>query len=311
MRIDLTIVNTASWGVKKYYFNYAKYLRNDNEIVYSKAKNKLLLHIIFNLKYLLYNRKIHTWFPTGIIPLFATNFSVTIHDIIPLLNKNNFNWIYRLYLQTILKFKLKHAKNVYVVSKTVANNLTDTLGLKRDFIITYNFVNNLNDNWKSFKLDFPQNYFLFVGNFASHKGLNKLLELWEKQSYLLVCVIDKGDSLCRNYGLNPNVVFLDKCDDDSLVSLYSLSSGLLFPSSHEGFGIPGIEANILNRRVIYNNIPVFKEIFSYTHKNICFDFNVENSESLKLILEDLVFDYELNQNLPSYFTSPNNFIVEC
>ena len=49
-------------------------------------------------------------------------------------------------------------------------------------------------------------------------------------------------------------------DDDQLYKLYNKASALVFPSAHEGFGLPIIEAMNSQCPVICSNIPVFKEV---------------------------------------------------
>jgi glycosyltransferase involved in cell wall biosynthesis len=311
MRIDLSIVNTASWGVKKYFKSYQNYFSYDHLIVFSTYKLKIFTHFSLHLRYIIYNRKMHTWFPTGIIPIFASNFSVTIHDLIPLLDSKNYNWFYRIYLKCMLRYKLPQASNIYTVSHTVADELKSIFKIKNKIIVTYNFTDLINFYTPKEENIFPVDYFLYVGNFAAHKGLKNLLSLWTKVPFVLVCVVDKRDPQCMDYGLQNNVIFLDKCDEIWLTRLFANSKGLIFPSTHEGFGIPGIEANALNRRVVYNNIPVFTEIFSYSERNICFDFN--NGDYLKLvsILKDLTSDFGFNDTVPHYFSKPENIILEC
>ncbi len=49
-------------------------------------------------------------------------------------------------------------------------------------------------------------------------------------------------------------------DDDQLYHLYNRASALVFPSAHEGFGLPIVEAMKAKCPVICSNIPVFREV---------------------------------------------------
>ena len=58
--------------------------------------------------------------------------------------------------------------------------------------------------------------------------------------------------------------------DSELSFLYTHSSGLIFPSLSEGFGIPIFEAALHNTSIILSDIPVFRDFspYSFCHDNI-------------------------------------------
>lgn len=66
-------------------------------------------------------------------------------------------------------------------------------------------------------------------------------------------------------GLEQSVIFLSddlerNLDDSTVAELYSLADALLFPSAHEGFGLPILEAGIARLPAVISNIPIFREV---------------------------------------------------
>ena len=62
--------------------------------------------------------------------------------------------------------------------------------------------------------------------------------------------------------LPPSIKFLGQVSDLELSSLYQNCLGLLHLSSHEGFGLPVLEALSFNKPVICQPLPVYKELVS-------------------------------------------------
>jgi len=84
-------------------------------------------------------------------------------------------------------------------------------------------------------------------------------------------------SLIKKEGLINNIIFLYECkflygkennklkkylDFDFVRDFYLLSDALLFTSTQEGFGIPILEAGLINLPIICSNIPPFRELGS-------------------------------------------------
>lgn len=72
-------------------------------------------------------------------------------------------------------------------------------------------------------------------------------------------------ALRETLDLEDNVVFLaddmgTNLDDRSVGELYELVDGLLFPSAHEGFGLPILEAGLARVPAIVSDIPIFREV---------------------------------------------------
>ena len=106
------------------------------------------------------------------------------------------------------------------------------------------------------KYDLPEAYLLFVGMLARKKNLSTLiraLHLLKQQLAVTPHLVLAGrrykqsdDSALfgeiESLGLQSNVQYLGPVDTETLRGLYGGATALIFPSLHEGFGIPCLEA---------------------------------------------------------------------
>ena len=104
--------------------------------------------------------------------------------------------------------------------------------------------------------DLPEGYLLFVGMLARKKNLSTLiraLHLLKEQLAVAPHLVLAGrrykqsdDSALfgeiESLGLQSNVQYLGPVDTETLRGLYGGATALIFPSLHEGFGIPCLEA---------------------------------------------------------------------
>ncbi|MBD3665295.1 glycosyltransferase family 4 protein [Sulfitobacter aestuariivivens] len=112
-------------------------------------------------------------------------------------------------------------------------------------------------------------YFVTVGTIEPRKNHAFLLDLWDDWGQdappLLICGSrgwNNEEVFARLDALPPDgaVRELPGLDDAGLAALIEKSSGVLFPSVAEGFGLPPVEALSLGARVLCNDLNVFREI---------------------------------------------------
>lgn len=111
-------------------------------------------------------------------------------------------------------------------------------------------------------------YFIYVGNLKKHKGIEVLIEAFNKytEKSVKLYIVGKKEAFktsleTSNLSVDENVVFTGYVDDDVLYNLIYNAKALIQPSFYEGFGIPPLEALFLNTPVILSDIQVFKEIY--------------------------------------------------
>jgi len=95
----------------------------------------------------------------------------------------------------------------------------------------------------------PEQYLLYVGTIEERKNLLKVVQALHqgKIDYPLVVVgkktayFNQVKQYIDNKGMS-NVYFLDQVQASDLPAIYQSSSGFIYPSAYEGFGIPILEA---------------------------------------------------------------------
>ncbi len=71
--------------------------------------------------------------------------------------------------------------------------------------------------------------------------------------------------LREQLGVRDEVVFLadelgENLEDQTVAELYAVADALLFPSAHEGFGLPILEAGLARLPAVVTDIPIFAEV---------------------------------------------------
>ena len=119
-------------------------------------------------------------------------------------------------------------------------------------------------------------FFLYTGGVDIHKNLDRLYQAFArlpddiKQTYQLVMVgkelkITAGVEYAklRSLGIAEQVVYPGYISDDDLIALYNLCYLFVFPSTHEGFGLPILEAMSCGAALLCSNTSSPKEINTF------------------------------------------------
>lgn len=145
-------------------------------------------------------------------------------------------------------------------------------------------------------------YYLMVGSIEPRKNhkivLDAFEQLWQKGYSKGLVIVGgygwKSDELYSRINehplLNIKLFIIRDATDRDLAGLYSNAEGLIMASIAEGFGLPIVEAQKLNCKVICSDIPVFKEI---AIDDITCYFDPKESDSLIRILERQPFDEDI------------------
>ena len=117
-----------------------------------------------------------------------------------------------------------------------------------------------------------EEYLLVVGTIEPRKSHALILDvfelLWKSKLDLKLCVAGKKgwlvDDLMTRIQAHPEfgkrLIFIENPNDSEMAELYKFTTGLIFLSRGEGFGLPLIEAANYGVPIICSNIPVFREI---------------------------------------------------
>jgi glycosyltransferase involved in cell wall biosynthesis len=135
----------------------------------------------------------------------------------------------------------------------------------------------------------PDEYWLYVAHYYPHKNHERLFKAYalykskqEKAWPLVLCGMKNGaDKLIEEQisaaGIERNVIWLPRIEDDEMPSLYSAASALVFPSLYEGGGIPIMEALACGCPVVASDLPTTREFAGNT---TVIYFNGENVEDI-------------------------------
>ena len=151
------------------------------------------------------------------------------------------------------------------------------------------------------KFGLKRPFILYTGGGDERKNLQSLIQAYAalpsklRKTYQLVIAgrIHCAPSLLKQakfLGLNPNTIcFTGFITDKELIQLYNICHLFVFPSLHEGFGLPALEAMACGAPVIGSNTSSLPEVIGLDHA--LFDPLDVNAITLKMVqaLEDEPF----------------------
>jgi glycosyltransferase involved in cell wall biosynthesis len=248
----------------------------------------------------------------------VTPVSVTLYDLIPLIHAGHYfetNSSYKQYYMRKLEH-LKKASLLLAVSDSSRREALAHLGVSENqeaidehfhpLSITREEEERLREKFgilKPFVLYAP-------GGFDVMKNVEGLIRSYAqlstalRQRYQLVIAgkISEGEQrkylgVAKQHGLGTeDIVFTGYVSDEDLVRLYNLCEVFVFPSIHEGFGLPVLEAMACGAAVIGSNTTSIPEVIGRT--DALFDPHSEHSiaEKLEQVLTDEDFRNELKRH---------------
>jgi glycosyltransferase involved in cell wall biosynthesis len=214
-------------------------------------------------------------------PFFSTVPSIlVIYDLQHVNQPQNFSRLYLFFLKTIIYLSAKTADGIITISdhvkkdiikhyKIEAGNITVAhLGVSHTVFFPRN-----DDNPSSImaKYNLPEHYLLYTAALLPHKNHERLLRAFKEivmempgTKLVLTGAWEKGQNktadLIAALGLIDDVIMLGWIPFDELPSLYRGAEIFIYPSLHEGFGLPVLEAMASGVPVICSRIEPLLEI---------------------------------------------------
>jgi len=105
-------------------------------------------------------------------------------------------------------------------------------------------------------------FYFTLGNINYNKNTRWVVEYAQKhpnETFVLSGVRVKNSSIDIDH--TPNIKYLGFLSDEEIVSLYQNCKAFIFPSIHEGFGIPPMEALYFGAKIIISNTTCLPEIY--------------------------------------------------
>lgn len=228
---------------------------------------------------------LHTTFDFG-APLWPVkNVVVTVHDVF--FGPGTFfrNYKTKMMYQILTRYSVKKSTAIIVVSEFIKKKLLHYIPLNDKKIKNITVIpNGIGSEFKSSapqeelqyirkKYGFNRKYLLCVGSFASRiKNLPRILEAYSRlpesilANFQLIIAgeffsrVPEASAVIKKLEAHNSVLCLGYVPDEDLPALYRHAEVFVFPSLHEGFGIPIVEAMASGTPVITSNTSAMPEI---------------------------------------------------
>jgi len=238
----------------------------------------------------------------------------TLHDVTPLIYPDEYlkDSKIRGWYQEKIDF-IRKSDIILTVSSSSKSEISELLKIPLEKIhVIYNGINHdkfspriigFNEKRELLaRMNISGHFIMYVGGTDLCKNLDRLFSSFSKlpksilDSYQLVMVGGgfKHQEIyyrkkIEDFDIKDQVVFTGQVDDDELVMLYNLCDLFVFPSIHEGFGLPPLEAMACGAAVITSNTSSLPEVVG--HEYALFDPYDDNSiaEKIEHALNDIEF----------------------
>jgi glycosyltransferase involved in cell wall biosynthesis len=163
------------------------------------------------------------------------------------------------------KKSLVIADHILCPSNKTKKDLIDIYKInEKKITVTYFGIENFKDiPENNLDIKYEKPYILYVGTRGRYKNFENLAKAFSlsdklKNDFILLCFgggtfSKEENDLFKRYNILKSVVKHNENNDQSLLNLYKNARCLVYPSSHEGLGLPPLEAMSLGCPVITSN----------------------------------------------------------
>lgn len=192
---------------------------------------------------------------------------ILIHDVIPMLFPDIFGndavqW------NTKYKFIAQQACKIVTISKSSAIDISRMLEIPIEKIeIIHNGITTFPITKKQlFRLP-PGDFIVYLGAYDRHKNIEIIFQAMLQPeirdiSLVMIGNNNKAKDLITKYGLKNRVHLFGQLSDGHAGFVISKALALVFPSIYEGFGLPPLEAALLDTPSICSYRPAMTEIMA-------------------------------------------------
>lgn len=212
---------------------------------------------------------------------------------------------------------LKKAKAIITVSEFTKNEIIEVYSRRYEPKLKvvhnsydaslYRFQDNIEERkmvLKKYGIRDP--FFLYVGRLEKKKNTSSLVEAFAlfKEKFpdnkvKLVMIgnagfgFDEIKYIIEEYNLDNEIIIPGWAEENDLPYIFSAALAFVFPSLHEGFGIPVLQAMACHAPAIISDLPVLREVAGQA----AFFFNPRDREDILRALELIYQDENLRISL--------------
>lgn len=248
--------------------------------------------------------------------------AVTLYDLIPLLNPDTYlasDWVRSWYMDKVES--LKRADLLLSISQHAREEALGALSLDPARVV--NMSSAISPHFQPrvmgeveramlvSRFGIHGRYVMYSGAMEPRKNAEGLLKAFAMLGDAILATtqlviagkvseIDRRrfDATAAQLGISGQVVYTGFITDDELIALYSGAGVYVFPSLHEGFGLPALEAMACGAPTIGSNTTSVPEVIG--RKDALFDPRdpAAIAGSIRRVLEDTAFAAELRAFAP-------------
>lgn len=244
--------------------------------------------------------------------------AVTLYDLIPLMNKEIY--LENKDIKAWYKEKLSHLKNADLLLSISESSRQEALEyLECDSSEVVNIKTAADPQFKKIDISdvekksifkrygIRKDILMYTGGIDYRKNIEGLIKSYAlltidiriKHQLAIVCSIDDNqkvilENLVKKEGLKiDEVVFTGFISENDLISLYNICKAFIFPSWHEGFGLPALEAMHCGAAVIASNSSSLPEVIGLEEAL----FDPKDNISMSKKIEEVLTDDDFRQRL--------------
>lgn len=272
-------------------------------------------------------KKINTLNLTSTCPIKSPGVTA-VHDLLQEVHPEWFRGIYgtfsKLWHKIIMNSIVKKGKAIITVSQFSKKEILE----KRKFSKPILVLGNGWEHTEKIKPDFSiiekkgldnKDFFFSLGSTTPQKNFKWIYEVAKRNPNYLFVIGGGGSRLQKQSSFAEdnvlNVILLGRITDEEMKALMMKCKAYIYPSLHEGFGIPPLEALSCGAKLILSNSSCLPEIFKSSAFFFSpYDYNINLNEALqykptgaKEVLETHTWSKYANELLS--FLRDNNYFL--
>ncbi|TDN88388.1 glycosyltransferase family 1 protein [Microbacterium sp. BK668] len=208
--------------------------------------------------------------PATIAPFSYRHQISVVHDIAPAMRPQDFTRLFRLQWRLAVRLgMLRRGQRLVTISDASRREIAECFGVDPGRIdLVYAGADSFVASGSAVDTASSTASFLVFGRQGAAKNITAVIDAARSlppSSAIEVHFVGKLDPALQPYaretGCPPErLAWLGPVSDDELAREYRTAMGFLWPSLHEGFGLPPVEAQSLGVPVIASDIPINREV---------------------------------------------------